>query len=137
MSETETNVIDEKEMEAQLQQDTEAWRGVAGEYLIGTVVNVERRSSAFGAYPAVTVRKNDGTELVFHAFRTVAKNELSRCRPVIGDQIGILYKGQEKGKDFHGYRIRLNRLTAQNDFNWNEFDGDGKPPTSSDDDVPF
>lgn len=116
-----------KSLEEQLFTDTEAWMAAPGEVLVGLVVNIDRRTSAYGPYPSVTVRKEDGEELVFHAFRTVAKSELSRCRPVIGDQIGILYEGQVKGGDYHGYRIRLNRVASGQAIDWAEWDNDRKP----------
>jgi hypothetical protein len=124
-------------MEEQLARDTDPWMATPGEMLIGEVISVERRTSKYGAYPAVTVRQADGEELVFHGFRTVAKSELLRCRPSVGDEIGILYQGKVEGADYHGYRVRLNRVSAPQEFQWSEFDSPTADAADPDGDVPF
>ncbi len=116
----------QRSLEERLASDPEAWMAEPGEMLVGIVVTVERRESSYGAYPALTIRKDDGDEVTFHAFRTVAKSELVRSRPVVGDRIGILYTGPVKGTDYHGYRIRLDRAVGT-EIDWSEFEGDNKP----------
>lgn len=116
-----------RSLEERLASDPEAWMPEPGEMLVGLVVDIGVRTSAFGKYPAVVIRTDDvGAEYTFHAFRTVAKSELVRARPVVGDRIGILYIGPVKGADYHGYRIRLDRLTGTS-IDWDEFEGDNKP----------
>ena len=71
-----------------------------GDKLIGTVVDLDERDSDYGdePYPIVTVETDDGNELACHAFHTVARNELAKQRPVVGERIGIAYHGKADGK---------------------------------------
>lgn len=109
-----------RELEQKLSADTEAWMPHPGETLSGTVIAIDTRTSDYGAYPAITVQRLDGSELVFHAFRTVALNEVLRQKPKPGDLIAILYVGQVKGTDYHGYRVKIGGLREQ-DFDWSQF----------------
>ena len=52
------------------------------------------RDSDYGdPYPIVTVERDDGTEVAFHGFHTIARRELANKRPQVGDTIGIAYHG--------------------------------------------
>ncbi|HXF37410.1 MAG TPA: hypothetical protein VNO17_09545 [Actinomycetota bacterium] len=84
----------------------EAWRPNPGDKLIGTVVEIGERASDYGgSYPVVTVLADDGREVVFHAFHTVAKSELARQRPEIGDRIGVKYFGRDEERKYERYRV--------------------------------
>ena len=52
----------------------EAWRPKPGDKLIGVVVDLDERDSEYDdpPYPIVTVETDDGEELAFHAYHTVA-----------------------------------------------------------------
>lgn len=110
-----------RQLEASLTDDIPAWMPNPGEVLSGVVTDITARSSKFGQYPALTIRKTDGEEVVFHAFRAVAKSSLARIRPTVGDLVAILYIGEMAGFDYHGYRIRTNR-TSGREFDWDPFD---------------
>lgn len=126
VAEAPTTAAQIRELEASLGQEVDAWMPEAGETLAGTVVDVEVRSSQFGKYPAVTVQRLDGTKLVFHAFRTVALNEVLRRKPKVGDVIAIAYFGVTKGTDYHQYKLRIGRANSE-DFDWSQF-GEKKRP---------
>lgn len=117
-------------LEKLLAGDTEAWMAEPGETLIGTIVDLQDRTSKFGAYPAITVRKDDGEELTFHAFRSVAKSELAKVRPVVGDRIGILYIGPQPGIDYHLYKIRLDRVNSAAALDWDKYDTASPTPAA-------
>jgi hypothetical protein len=103
----------------------EAWKPEPGDKLIGVVTELAERENEYGRYPIVTVRTEDGDELAFHAFRTVAKNELARCRPEVGDRIGIKYLGKPEGKEYELYRIKVERDESQAAaLDWNAYAGD-------------
>jgi hypothetical protein len=112
----------QRSLEERLQTENDAWIAEPGEMLVGLVVDLTNRASEYGPYPAVTVRNDDGTELVFHAFRTVAKQELIRARPIVGDRIGILYTGPVEGADYHGYRVRLERVNSEATLDWDRYE---------------
>jgi hypothetical protein len=124
-----------------------AWRPQAGDTLTGEVVGIgERVGYDDEVYPIITVRTDDG-ELAFHAFHTVARNELAKARPAIGEVIGVKYAGQKPGArgSYHAYRVVVDR--PQQAFNWSRYGVDedaAEPDVPSDfaaapdnDDIPF
>ena len=129
----------------------EPWKPKPGDKLVGVVVDLDERDSQYGdsSYPIVTVQPDDGTETAFHAFHTVARNELAKQRPQIGDRIGIAYHGMPEGKSYESYRIVVEHADPQaNRIDWDKHrdpdesdqdagvdDYDPKGPT--DDDLPF
>jgi hypothetical protein len=94
----------------------EAWRPKVGDYLIGKVVSLDERDGEYGSYPIVTVSRADGTRLAFHAFHTVARGELARLRPKIGDEIGIKYHGKDAERGYERYTMRVDRPGAEPDW---------------------
>ncbi|MGH3032118.1 MAG: hypothetical protein ACRDNE_15410 [Gaiellaceae bacterium] len=113
----------------------EAWRPEPGEKLIGEVVSLVEREGAYGAYPVVTIRRDDGTEAALHAFQTVAAEQLARARPKVGDRLGIKYIGERQGGErrYHDWRVVVDRDEAAVD--WSRYAEDGTPsgdPPASD-----
>lgn len=109
-----------------------AWRPEPGDKLVGVVVDLSEREGLDGIYPIVTVRTDDGTDVAFHAFHTVAANELAKLRPKIGDQIGIKYVGRIQGANsrssYHGYRVRT--IGTTQGVNWSRY-GDSEEPDAA------
>ncbi len=83
-------------IEDRLDSFAEAWRPTTpGDKIVGRVVDIDMRDSDYGdPYPIVTVETDDGAELAFHGFHTVARRELAKKKPQIGDRIGIAYHGK-------------------------------------------
>ena len=125
-----------------------------GDKLIGTVVDLDERDSAYGdePYPIVTVETDDGNELAFHAFHTVARNELAKQRPVVGERIGIAYHGKKDGKNYESYRVIVERTESEpKAIDWDKHvqvdaeteqdveleDDDETPKGLTDDVIPF
>ena len=76
------------------------WRPKPGDTISGIVIGVTRSGEGqFGAYPIVTIRKDDGSDVAVHAFHTVLQRELVKLRPVVGETIAIAYLGDQKDKD--------------------------------------
>ena len=96
--------ISEKDLEF-----PEAWRPKIGDCLIGTVVSTDERDGEYGTYPIVTVETEGGKRLAFHAFHTVARGELARLRPKVGDEIGIKYHGKDAERGYERYTMRIDR----------------------------
>lgn len=96
-----------------LREPAPAWRPQRGDVLIGEVVAIdERRGFAERLYPIVTVLENEtGKEVAFHAFHTVAKDEILRLEPKVGDTIGIAYLGLVEKEDsrYELYRVKVIR----------------------------
>lgn len=95
-----------------------AWRPEPGDSLIGRVVEIDSRTTEYGAYPMVTVQIDDGTEVCFHAFHSVAKSELARRRPGVGDKIGVKFLGKPAGKSYENYKIVVESAQPQAAVDW-------------------
>lgn len=133
----------------------EAWRPDPGDTIVGEVTDLGQRNGYDDTpYPIITVRREDGTELAFHAFHTVARNELAAARPQVGERIALKYLGPKSGADgrskYHAYRVAVDRPAPT--FAWERFGGEAvEPPvepdipsgvnefdkTGGDDDLPF
>jgi hypothetical protein len=87
----------------------EPWKPEPGDKLVGTVMNVGERASDYGIYPIIDVRTEDDEELTFHAFHTVAKNELARQRPAPGDEIAVKYFGKDEDRGYERYRVLVEK----------------------------
>jgi hypothetical protein len=101
----------------------DAWRPQAGDKLVGIVVDLDLRSSQFDEepYPIVTVRVSElgsteqggrpippGSERSFHAFHTVARNEVARQQPALGQTVGIASHGRHD-RGYERYRVIVER----------------------------
>lgn len=84
----------------------EAWRPEKeGETLIGEVVAVSERTTEYGTYPIVTVRRDDnGLIVAFHAMGTVAKNRVEEHQPRPRGRIAIRFDGERKSKTGATYK---------------------------------
>jgi hypothetical protein len=88
----------------------EPWKPEVGDKLVGEVIGVEQRNGEYGSYPIVVVMTEDGSEFAFHGFHTVAKNELAKQRPEVGDKIAIKYFGRtEDDRGYERYRILVDK----------------------------
>ncbi|HXF37595.1 MAG TPA: hypothetical protein VNO17_10520 [Actinomycetota bacterium] len=84
----------------------EPWRPEPGDKLVGTIIELGERASEYGgSYPLVTVMTDDGREVVWHAFHTVARSELARQRPEVGDRIAAKYWGRDEDRGYERYRV--------------------------------
>jgi hypothetical protein len=119
-----------------------------GEMLIGQVVDVAERTGFAGErYPLVTVEQENGERVAFHAFHAVAKDELARLRPKVGELIGIAYHGRDPQKGYERYRLQVVREESGEAPNWaamravaeSEQEAGGGAGTSEpcDEDIPF
>jgi hypothetical protein len=122
----------------------EAWRPAPGESLIGEVAALDTRISSYDGttpYPVVTVRRADGTTAAFHGYHTVAKAELAKLEPQIGESIGIKYIGKPPGKGYEAYRIVLDRNRPAVDWQKMASEGSGEAaadgPSDNADSIPF
>jgi hypothetical protein len=120
----------------------------AGDRVIGKVVSVTTLTGDYGPYPAIEFEeKGTGKLLVFHAFDTVAKNEVEKQNPQRGDDFGAelispkkLKKNAAEGskktddyyKDWHVVVEKPARPVEQPE--WDQLKGSGEKPVFYDDD---
>jgi hypothetical protein len=71
----------------------QAWKPKAGDKLVGSVSELGERESEYHQTPYPI------------GFHTVAKNELAKQRPSVGDRIGIKYFGKDEELGYERYRI--------------------------------
>ena len=108
-------------LEDRIDSFPEAWKPKTGDKLVGTVSELGERESEYHdtPYPIVTVTTDDGSELAFHGFHTVAKNELAKQRPSVGDRIGIKYFGKDEERGYERYRIVVEKAEpASSEPDW-------------------
>lgn len=95
----------------------EGWRPTAGDILKGEVTATDVRHGDYEPYPIITVRQDDGVSLAFHAFHTVAKNQIAELDVQAGDRIGVLYRGKTQTRDgkgsYENYSIRKSNASAR------------------------
>lgn len=96
------------------------WSPELGDTLIGTIVDIYKRDGKFGPYPVIVVLIDSGELFAFHASRMVAKDELARQRPQIGERIGIGYHGKPAGKSYESYRIIVERDGPPAPVDWDQ-----------------
>lgn len=132
----------------------EAWKPEPGEKLIGELVDLDMRDSEYGdPYPILVVDAAEGStmngkpirgEHVWHAFHTMARSEVAKKRPQLGETVGIAYHG--KGTAAPGmnaperWRMIVDRTReAQPSIDWEavapaEEQAEQKPAATPDDD---
>lgn len=143
-------------LEERLNASAEAWRSEQGDKMLGTVVDLDTRDSEYGTpYPIVTVLVEGGTstekggtpiqagvERAWHAFHTVARNELKKQRPQVGDRIGVVDNGISEPKaagmsGAHLYKVVVERDEKPATVDWSAMAGDGEEEEVGEDDLPF
>jgi hypothetical protein len=102
----------------------------------------------------VTVRTDEGEFVAFHAFHTVAKEELAKLQPRVGDRFGVAYLGlvQKDDSRYELYRMKVvstegdERAGGEPDWEAIAADAAGERgqlvepvevEQASDDDIPF
>ncbi len=123
----------------------EPWKPKAGDKLVGQIIGLDAREMEYGEYPIVTVMTEKGAEISFHAYHTVARNELAKLEPDIGETIGIKYFGKADGATYERYRIlMLDRDAVQTKKpDWKAMRTDDTeeealaPDEADDGDIPF
>ncbi len=93
-----------RSIEDRLDSTAEAWRPKPGERVIGTVVDVDARTTEFGTYPIVVLLTDNGDEVAVHGFHSVVKNELAKRPPQLGERLGIKYLGKSP-KGYENYPL--------------------------------
>jgi hypothetical protein len=99
-----------------LRPPAEGWRPSPGDVLIGEVTAIEeRRGFAERPYPVVTVRTDEGEFVALHAFHTVAKDELAKLQPRVGDRFGVAYLGLVRKEDDSRYELYRMKVVREDD----------------------
>jgi hypothetical protein len=119
----------------------EPWKPEPNDVLEGVVTELDWRDSDYSEdqYPILTVLGDDGIEQSFHGFHTMARLEIERKKPRIGDRIAIAYHGLGQAKPGmeppHRYRVVVDGQPANTE---------GQPEgqleltgTDGDDGIPF
>ena len=84
----------------------ETWKPKPRDVLVGRVVDLDEIEGAqYGAYPVVIVELVEGQRFAWHAQPAVARYELSKAAPEIGDRIAVRYDGKAEGRDYHMFRV--------------------------------
>jgi hypothetical protein len=101
----EDNMNAPSSLSAQLDSLPEGWRPKPGEKADRDRDRTRVATTDYGEYPIVTVRTDDGADFAFHAYHTVARSELEKQKPKVGDLIGIAHHGPHPARGYERYRI--------------------------------
>ena len=119
----------------------EAWSPEPGGTIAGTVVSIDARDGGYGPCPIVTIATVEAF-IAFHAFHSVAKNELAKLRPQVGEKLVIVYNGKRNSKSgrgsYHSYSVSMPDR-PKTDFSWakyGELDSDVPSDVPSDVNIP-
>jgi hypothetical protein len=99
-----------------LDREPQSWRPEPGDKLIGELVDVDERDGGYGTYPILVIRDDDGAEWSWHVLHAVARGEIGRQQPNIGDRLGVKYVGKVEGRDgqeYHSWKVRVDRPAAK------------------------
>jgi len=101
-------------IEDRLNRPTISWRPSEGDSIAGTVVDIaSHEHPEYGTSPVITVLTEAGDEYVWHAFGTVAKAELAKRRPKVGDTIGVKFCGVPEGRSYKLWRVVVEHLEPE------------------------
>lgn len=106
----------QKRLEAQEKEQT--WKPEPGETLVGTVINVTTRSTSYGSSPVIVVQDDAGDVHAWWGFHAVARKELSRVRPRVGETIAIRRLPDGKGTQgrYRRFAVAVDRETEGVDW---------------------
>jgi hypothetical protein len=134
-----------------------SWRPDQGDPnpLVGKLADVTTASSNYGEYPLAEIIDDQDVAWAFHAFRSIAKAEIVRLGPELGDRVSVYYGGVPAGKEYHVYKVRFADGRSSK-VDWSRHAEDEVPPVplsgpseaeeaakdaarqeANDDDVPF
>jgi hypothetical protein len=76
----------------------EPWKPEPGDVLEGELTELNYRDSEYGdqPYPILTILDASGTEWAVHAFHTMARLEVERKRPQVGDRVDRLPRSRRR-----------------------------------------
>lgn len=83
----------------------ETWKPAPGDVLIGRVADLDEVAGEHGTYPVVVIEREDGARLAWHAMPAVARYELGKVAPEVGDRIAVRYDGKAEGRSYHMFRV--------------------------------
>jgi len=105
-------------------EPAESWRPKPGDVLVGELVEIETRSTEYDdTVPVLTLRDDNGRLHAFWAFHTVARGELAKVRPAIGDWLAIR-RLADSDKGYKRYKIIPDKPKAR-PFDWAAMSLDG------------
>jgi hypothetical protein len=137
-----------------LDSDAAWWQHEPDDKLVGRIVDRDtyypkpdpNTGKVYEPYPTVTVLVEEpgstenggepipvGSERIFGARRSIPREEIEKKDPQVGDRIGVAYRGIPDGKEYHLYKVLVDRsATSETNETPDELDEGGV-----DDDIPF
>lgn len=67
--------------------------------LEGIFIDIAEGYTEYGSYPIVTIATNDERLWAWHAMTNIAKGQLTKAAPKIGERLRISYGGKHQGKN--------------------------------------
>jgi hypothetical protein len=89
-----------------------SWRPKPGDVLVGTLLDIDLRSTKFdesGRTPVLTIREDETGELIeCWALHTVLRGELAKRRPQVGERIAVR-RLTDSGQGYKRYKVLVDR----------------------------
>jgi hypothetical protein len=86
------------------------WRPQIGEVLVGHVEGYETVRSKFGSYQTCIIHdETTGEKVSVWLWHLVLRDLFDREHPAIGERVGLMYLGKHESKDYHRYRLMVDR----------------------------
>ena len=93
------------------------WDPAPGKILVGLIIRYETAQPSYGPCEVVIIENEEGGGLVtVWLSRIVLKNLFSEHRPRPGERIGLKYLGVDEHKNYHKYRLLMDRPDELHDF---------------------
>lgn len=120
----------------------EPWKPKPGEKLLGELVDLDMRASDYGEpYPILTILDDNGREWSWHGFHQMARSEVAKKRPRIGERIGVAYHGKGTAAKVgmsppERWRVLVDRQATPDAVDWEAVAGSSsEEPTPEDESV--
>ena len=95
----------------------ETWKPGPGDILTGTIRGYREAVGNYGPVVIATVEEDKtGTRYAVWLSATVLRNEFAKQKPRVGESVGIRYYGTDPVKNYHRYRLVVDRPEVVPDF---------------------
>ena len=109
-----------RDLRGELQRDDgsypESWKPSPGDMVVGTVTGYSSAMGNYGKVVICTIEEETLGRLAIWISSTVLKGEFSEHKPKVGERLGIKYLGPHATKNYHRYRLVVDRPDSLPDF---------------------
>jgi hypothetical protein len=91
-----------------------AWLPQAGEILVGTIEGYDTGKTKWGPYRTCIIQNElTGAKVSIWLWHLVLQKLFDEAQPSVGERIGVQYLGKHETKDYHRYRLMVDRPVTE------------------------